>query len=566
MSIARSIGHHFQNGAAYWAWSECNAAYHKLIDPPAAKPAIPGNLIGRIYIPDGDANALVMQGAAGADIYFARCKPMYDRAAYCYAFEGPNEPPVATPQQRAALVAFTRRWVALMHAAHYRTVALCLSVGWPDVGTAHELAPALDDTDFWALHEYSAPTMQDDVTWLCLRYRRTVAELRAAGSRIPPLLITECGIDGGVLGAAEARKGWKSYTTWDKYLAQLEWYICEVRQDDYVVGVMPFSATPNEDWIDFETTHQIAVGIREINARLSVVTPPVDPPVTPPEVGMGTPEVYDEFAKKQTWQWLQDKYGRVDHYPLTGRRYACARVQEQNGPANLLVRVLDMQGNPKANSLVIMTYPNLANPADFLPDLTKGDIAPKMWSVRGSAQFTDNNGYTAFGLGKDSWITDKSVGGPYYAWIFDKDMASDCIGRIGWLPFTNHLGPTSIVFQQTEGTPEYASLHEQLLAEGEIHQAIQLNPTAALQKKINAAGFQITSDEWESVRENVVYVCQRAERLSDGAVGVWYCVKGDWGNVKTEWRAVPPLQGVTDMVGKLPTNPDGSEYETSDPK
>ena len=212
---------------------------------------------------DGPSHTLVAQGAAGAEQWFATFRAIYEAHPWVHAWEGPNEPPVASLVQRQALVAFTARWVQLMHAINCRTVALCLSVGWPDVGCAGDLGPALEETDYWSVHEYAAPTIQDGGGYLTLRYRRTVAELRAAGARIPPLLITECGIDGGVI--AKPRTGWKTYCNGNamNYLLQLAQYAAEIAQDPYVAGAMVFTSSPS-GWEDYEVTQQIGAGMDNI--------------------------------------------------------------------------------------------------------------------------------------------------------------------------------------------------------------------------------------------------------------------------------------------------------------
>jgi hypothetical protein len=70
-----------------------------------------------------------------------------------------------------------------------------------------------------------------------------------------------------------------------------------------------------------------------------------------------------------------------------------------------------------------------------------------------------------------------------------------------------------------------------LLAAGEAHQVIQFNPTAALQARIFADGFVPNSPEFELTYNGVNYTTQRAERLDTGAVRMYYCVTGNWGQV-----------------------------------
>jgi hypothetical protein len=75
------------------------------------------------------------------------------------------------------------------------------------------------------------------------------------------------------------------------------------------------------------------------------------------------------------------------------------------------------------------------------------------------------------------------------------------------------------------------TLRQALLDAGQKYQVMQFNPNAALQRAIFAAGFCPNSSEFEVVYEGKTYVAQRAERLSDGAVMVFYCVKGIWNEV-----------------------------------
>ncbi|MBI3536193.1 MAG: LysM peptidoglycan-binding domain-containing protein [Chloroflexi bacterium] len=79
--------------------------------------------------------------------------------------------------------------------------------------------------------------MDKDVTWLCLRYRRAMEALPADARR--PIVITECGIDGGPVG--EAQKGWSKFTDAAGYLSNLQWYDNELQKDDYLIGAVIYA-------------------------------------------------------------------------------------------------------------------------------------------------------------------------------------------------------------------------------------------------------------------------------------------------------------------------------------
>ena len=238
--------------------------YVFVIDPPETPVFPTAKVIGRTYMPDHEANALVEKGAVGAEEWFNRWLPIYESRDYVYAWESPNEPhPMWDYGFRVALKEFLIRWSELMHQRGWKTVGGSFSVGWPNVDEAKDVGAGLAACDYWSVHEYSAPAMWDNETWLCLRYRRTVAELKEAGFPIRPLIITECGIDGGVIEGTPpgvSRPGWKTYTNEDAdaYMEQLAWYDRHLMQDDYVEAAAIFVGGPNQDWLDFEVTEELA--------------------------------------------------------------------------------------------------------------------------------------------------------------------------------------------------------------------------------------------------------------------------------------------------------------------
>lgn len=113
----------------------------------------------------------------------------------------------------------------------WKSVVGNFSAGTPELELWPDFYPALEAGDYMGLHEYSAnsqpPFMSHLDTWLCRRYQR-VYEALPASLRLP-LIITECGIDGGMLG--QAQEGWKRYTNATGYLADLEWYDTSLQQD-----------------------------------------------------------------------------------------------------------------------------------------------------------------------------------------------------------------------------------------------------------------------------------------------------------------------------------------------
>lgn len=165
------------------------------------------------------------------------------------------------------------------------------------------------------------------------------------------------------------------------------------------------------------------------------------------------PAIYDKSGNRRDWAWLTAKYGALDvlasKHPDRAH-FDLAEIRETTGITNLFVQVLTEEGRPWDGILVVLTWPDIANPAADLPDLTRGDAAVDQWSPRGVAQFTANGGATGFGLGSQSWIKGSPATGPYNVWIFHKDLGSDAFVRFGWLGGTDHDGPCRLTFQLTQ--------------------------------------------------------------------------------------------------------------------
>ena len=270
---------HFQK-ISDWAkplWANCKNKWCKIVIPPVGDPFPGKKVIGRPWIGgDNIENEYIRDGTIGAERYFARLRDYYLMRSYIWAWESPNEPhPMGDAGFRAKLNEFLVRWVELMHSIQKLTVILCLSVGWPDKPEdILDFVDALALTDYWSVHEYSAPAMQDAAGWHCLRYRQTVQALRDAGHRVPPLLITECGIDGGVIN--QGRTGWKTHARDEEdYMGQLAWYDRELCQDDYVKVAFIFTSGPESDWVDFDVNENLT---RKLVNHINSSSPlPVEP-------------------------------------------------------------------------------------------------------------------------------------------------------------------------------------------------------------------------------------------------------------------------------------------------
>jgi hypothetical protein len=194
------------------------------------------------------------------------------------AWEGYNEPVVATEDQMKRLADFEAERTRILAEQGVRSVVGNFGAGHPPLELWPHFTPALEAirqyNGYLGLHEYSAPVMnfmagdlqpegqpgQGDEGWLTLRYRKAYRQyLEPLGFGNIPLLMTECGVDGLVQprpGPAKAR-GWQDFIeTWRDfglrddppgvYMDQLIWYDQNLQQDAYVKGAAVFLAGTND--------------------------------------------------------------------------------------------------------------------------------------------------------------------------------------------------------------------------------------------------------------------------------------------------------------------------------
>lgn len=212
-------------------------------------------LLGRHYLDDGDQLYFDQPELRAAE-FFNRMLPDMEKMRGVYdAWMGYNETVINNEMEARRLNRFYVEWGKRMRAAGFKSAAYSFATGNPSAGFPNPdgdgsepnywdfLADGARACDYLSLHEYSAPLMKTLQGFLCLRYRRARTLLPADARR--PILITETGIDGGVVpGGAMAQKGWTFFTNQDGYLDQLKWYDDNLLQDDDVIGGTIFSLNP----------------------------------------------------------------------------------------------------------------------------------------------------------------------------------------------------------------------------------------------------------------------------------------------------------------------------------
>jgi hypothetical protein len=160
---------------------------------------------------------------------------------------------------------------------------------------------------------------------------------------------------------------------------------------------------------------------------------------------MTLPVVIDLNGTERDWAWLRAKYGNVTYleaaqYP----KFQLIKVEETEGPAIMMVSLLNESGAPHSGQPVVLSWPSLAAPSQDIPAIPVG--SKSCYTSRGVIQKTEN-GCTGFGLGGGSYISNPAVGGPYSVFVLSPSVFSDCLTGTGWLGGTNHMGPCRLTFR-----------------------------------------------------------------------------------------------------------------------
>lgn len=262
----------------------------KDVDPPVPDLYPNHKVFGRTPPNDNWEHSLVAKGAAGADEWFNANLAYYEaRRGAVSAWECVNEPDVSTDDACRKLAAFTLRWTLLMHSRSFKVVVGCFGTGTPQLKKAVPssnawtiMAPMLVGADFRSRHSYWYPANGSSPhdLWTALRHRLDEEELVSLGYKmLPPLVITEAGVDGGPVG----KMGYKSFgINEEQYTQQFSEFYTELDKDPYVFGACLFTCGPTPDWNSFEVTpNMIRWLAQHANGGIAgtVVTPPI---VVPP--------------------------------------------------------------------------------------------------------------------------------------------------------------------------------------------------------------------------------------------------------------------------------------------
>lgn len=295
------LGVQFQRPPQLWAVGKrngrpmINGKYVKIMDPGLVDLFPHLRTIGRPYMPDGQSNALIWKGAAGADEWCNIVKPMIMSREYVYVWELPNEPvPFSSWEFCLAFVAFTRRAADILHSWSKRCIGGNISEGNPGgdakerANLSRKIAEGLMACDFWGYHSYWVPDGYQHKEagynqWHANRHELIRQYAEEVGIILPKVILTETGWDFLIVGLKQ--KSWRSYAPWPVYFRSLKEHDAHLMADPYVEHASIFLAGESWGWDDFTLMEQECADLHDyIEATPDIIgVTPEPPPVKPEE-------------------------------------------------------------------------------------------------------------------------------------------------------------------------------------------------------------------------------------------------------------------------------------------
>lgn len=213
-------------------------AWVYIVEPPEENHFPSFEVVAR-YI-DGREGEWINLGAPGADLWWHHNRARVVARRYAKWLVTCNEP----TGNWTLVDHYITRWIELAHQFGFKTVSHNFPPGCPEPEDAKYFLSSVAATDILAFHEYWVPRHWDSdaMGWRMWRYKKFMDNLPIELQN-KPILITECGIDGGT---EEKEGGWEKYTSLEKYSEELKRY--QSGLDIRVLAAFPFTAGPWRKW------------------------------------------------------------------------------------------------------------------------------------------------------------------------------------------------------------------------------------------------------------------------------------------------------------------------------
>lgn len=259
-----------------------------------------GLLVLRHYFPDENLTPTKYAAILAAADPIADLHPILETPV--------NEAHQTDPDDIVRLADYSAQFVRLAADQGFKTAVGIFGEGNPsDLGWWPRFYPALraarEHGGYLALHEYGIPSLGFE-DWHLLRHRR-VWRVLPDGLKVP-ILVTECGIDGGIEGRREV--GWRGYMDARAYADWLRRYRQELAADAYVHGAQVFLCGSGDQWRSFDLGDEVDLRpvFTEPVAGPARWTPPEESTVAdialsvPTRVSLASPDNYQKGPRART--------------------------------------------------------------------------------------------------------------------------------------------------------------------------------------------------------------------------------------------------------------------------
>lgn len=451
-------------------------------------------------------------------------------------FEGPNEYPVWSHGYDGLARLETARLNGL-HKAGLHGVVLNLGVGWPG-NTGPDTPPvwnwaapviaSFTTGDYLGLHEYWA-FQGPGQNWGWWAGRVLACPFRV------PVLMTECGIDAGVLGTGYAKQGYYDLpgNTFDekvnRYQDELWDYAQRLHTDGRTKGLLIYTYDGNRtDWgrMDIRSEQFIALFLKRVQTQgLPVAGTIITPPTPPPPV---VPTLADLLKTA-----LGAQFSDLRTTLLTSGSYATRATSTiKRIIIHHTATVQTTWSNVARYHVQTKGWPGIGYHFGITPDgkvAYLGDIN----TIRYHAGDANTNSLGICFMG--NFVTDTPTTAALNAYAQLRATLEKFLGRtliaFGHRDVGLTVCPGDKLYEAILA-PVANNLAVELLATGAARDLVTTNPTFALAKAILAAGLLPTSPEFTLQYAGWSYTCQ-VGRKPGGPLQVFYCLTGQWDRVET---------------------------------
>lgn len=375
--------------------------------------------------------------------------------------------------------------------------------------------------------------------WWMLRLVRHLEAWRTLGlATLPRIIVTESGRD-DIPGTPGTGKGWRDEprTPDGDFADFMAWYCRHLSAIPQVLGVVDFgfATSQPEKWGSFDMARDIAMFERVMatQADLPGGAPTLPPP--PPVEDPVSNALSAALAAALGGRYQDDRARLPRHASLQYGTQAPSRwtgiaVHHSAGPRDQQVEAV------AAYHVGTNGWPGIGY--HFVIRQGRVHYVGGIDTVRAHVWGRNNDLLGICVLGNYSDVdpepTDMTALRDLVRVLDDAlDRALPIDGH-GALSLPGHgtacpgrLAPLARAIRPTSGAVDEAGLR----AAGAAAQVLQLNPDAALQRRILADGFIATSPEFDWRDPSGDYVAQRAEHQGTGEVRVYHVVRGRWAEV-----------------------------------